>query len=757
MWHEILYLVLNIINFLILFLIGFSLLWQLFYVLFSFVKKKTYKKSEKLGRIAIIIPARNESAVIYNTVDSLLKNQKYPKELYDVYVVVNNTTDNTAELAKKAGAIVLNYVDDDPSHKMAAYPLKYAYDHVLKLNKYDFVIRFDADNHGNDEFLSYMNDAYQSGVDFGRPYEGAINGPQNLFTKTCAVFYSYDSRFGSRIRERLGISAHINGSGCMISTKLLKQTNGYDCKTKSEDAEYCFDVMLKGVKGHFVEDAVLHEDMPSTFKDTVNRNNRIASGGMGLLKTKLLKMLGKFFVTGNVSFLEIFCAYLFNFISILVVVWIPLFYIYNFLYLGFIEAGIISTIYMSAAFYHTVLFNTIWSIIGVIGGLYLIMCIYGVSVIVFTSYKNLGATKPSQLANIILLFPIGVLIYGLTFCSGALSKHKGWTEINRNTDGRIEPAKKNDNILIIEHLMKSYDGLTYAVNDVSLNVKRGGLFAFLGMNGAGKSTTINIICSILSKDSGKVYVDGFDLDHNAERIKSEIGIVFQNSVLDKELTVEENLNIRTSFYSLSKKEKTENINNIIKLLDLKPILKKPIKSLSGGQKRRVDIARAMVHSPKLLILDEPTTGLDPKTRLIVWSLIDKIRSETGMTVFLTTHYLEEAEKATYVTIMNKGIIIAEGTPIDLKNKYAYDYILTYMKKNSEFEEIMTSLNKRFIYNKDNKAYKVEIRDTANAKELISKFPEYFNDIEVLKGTIDDVFLNVTSNNTTEEENNENKN
>lgn len=296
--------------------------------------------------------------------------------------------------------------------------------------------------------------------------------------------------------------------------------------------------------------------------------------------------------------------------------------------------------------------------------------------------------------------------------------------------------------LVIEHLVKSYSDLL-AVNDISLKVKTGSLFAFLGINGAGKSTTINIVCSIIPKDSGKVYVNGLDIDDGNFEIKNSIGIVFQNSVLDDKLTVLENLEIRASFYSLSKEEKKKNINSIIELLELEPILNKPIKNLSGGQKRRVDIARAMVHKPKLLILDEPTTGLDPKTRLIVWKLINRIREETDMTVFLTTHYMEEAEKATYVVIMNKGKIITEGTPVELKNKFAHDYIKSYSKKDDEFEKILRNDDVKFIYNNENKYYKLIINDSDEAKKYITKYSGYINDFEILKGTMDDVFLNVT--------------
>ena len=299
-----------------------------------------------------------------------------------------------------------------------------------------------------------------------------------------------------------------------------------------------------------------------------------------------------------------------------------------------------------------------------------------------------------------------------------------------------------DCALKIENLIKSY-GEVRAVDDISFEVEKGSLFAFLGINGAGKSTTINIICSILKKDGGKVFVDGYDLDEQPFEIKRRTGIVFQTSVLDKELTVKQNLDIRTSFYSLSKEEKRENIRTITELLELEPILNRTVGKLSGGQLRRVDIARAMVHKPQLLILDEPTTGLDPRTRQQVWALIDKIRVETGMTVFLTTHYLEEAEKATDVVIMDKGKIIAHGTPNALKNAYSSDSLYAYMSENAEFEKVLQDNGLTFSYNLDRGAYRINLKDTEEAKSIIKKLDKYLADIELVKGNMDDVFLNMT--------------
>ena len=299
-----------------------------------------------------------------------------------------------------------------------------------------------------------------------------------------------------------------------------------------------------------------------------------------------------------------------------------------------------------------------------------------------------------------------------------------------------------DHSVEVEHLSKSY-GEVKAVNDISFRVRQGSLFAFLGVNGAGKSTTINIICSILKKDAGRVTVCGHDLDREGDRIKEEIGIVFQTSVLDKQLTVAENLDLRASFYGLSKAARKKNVERIVELLSLQPILKRPVGNLSGGQQRRVDIARAMVHDPRLLMLDEPSTGLDPKARLAVWSLIDGIRAETGMTVFLTTHYLEEAEKAGYVVIMDRGQIIAEGTPNELKNRYSYDSLLSYRKRDEAFEKWLCAEGYRFSYDGEKRAYRIVIENSEAAKRLMQRFDGYTTDIEIIKGTMDDVFLNVT--------------
>lgn len=296
-------------------------------------------------------------------------------------------------------------------------------------------------------------------------------------------------------------------------------------------------------------------------------------------------------------------------------------------------------------------------------------------------------------------------------------------------------------ILEIKNLNKSF-GNVHAVNDLSFHVKKGELFAFLGINGAGKSTTINIICGQLSKDSGTVIIDGKNLDNQIDEIKSDLGVVFQNSLLDGSLTVQANLESRAALYGITGKKFRERLDELAELLDFKDFLKRPINKLSGGQRRRIDIARALLHNPKILILDEPTTGLDPQTRKLLWNVISDLRKKKNMTVFLTTHYMEEAADADYVVILDHGRLIAEGSPLELKNNYTGDFITLY---NVE-ENMVKTLG--LPYESIRNAFRLSVPNTSLATELIIKYPDIFKDYEITKGKMDDVFLSVTGKNLT---------
>ena len=292
----------------------------------------------------------------------------------------------------------------------------------------------------------------------------------------------------------------------------------------------------------------------------------------------------------------------------------------------------------------------------------------------------------------------------------------------------------------VENLVKTFKDVR-AVDGASFEAKEGELFAFLGENGAGKSTSISVICGLLKKDGGKVYVAGRDIDED-DSVKSEIGVVFQSSVLDKALSARDNLAYRAALYGIVGEECKKRIDELNDLLDFGEFIDRPLAKLSGGQKRKIDIARALLNRPKILILDEPTTGLDPQTRKTVWAVVEKLQKEEKLTVFLTTHYMEEAAKADYVVILDHGKVAAEGTPHELKNSYTGDFIVAYGAKREGFE---TAFGGGICENirEEQSSLKIAVKDTAQAAQMIAAHPELFNDFEVLKGNMDDVFLAVT--------------
>lgn len=293
-----------------------------------------------------------------------------------------------------------------------------------------------------------------------------------------------------------------------------------------------------------------------------------------------------------------------------------------------------------------------------------------------------------------------------------------------------------EHIMEISHLHKAF-GQVQAVQDLNFHVKKGELFAFLGVNGAGKSTTINIMCGELRKDSGSVQICGADLDREPDSIRRRLGVVFQNSVLDRDLSVRDNLRSRAALYGIRGRDFEKRLEELSQLLEFGDLLRRPLGKLSGGQRRRIDIARALLHGPEILILDEPTTGLDPQTRVNLWQVVERLRRDAGLTVFLTTHYMEEAADADYVVIIDHGQIAAEGTPLALKNTYTGDFITLYGSSEAQVKQLGAS------YETIRDAYRVFVPNTAAATELILKYPEIFRDYEITKGKMDDVFLAVT--------------
>ena len=284
------------------------------------------------------------------------------------------------------------------------------------------------------------------------------------------------------------------------------------------------------------------------------------------------------------------------------------------------------------------------------------------------------------------------------------------------------------NVIEVKNLYKNY-GEVHAVNGVSFEVEKSSLFAFLGVNGAGKSTTINMLCGALLPTSGEIKVCGYDILTQSEEVKRHIGIVFQDSVLDVRLTVKENLYSRAALYGLSRAEIKERIDKVVEEFRLTDFFLRPYGKLSGGQRRRVDIARALINSPDVLFLDEPTTGLDPATRGLVWELIEKQR-EKGLTVFLTTHYMEEAARADKVVIIDEGRIKVQGTP---------DIMRLVTPRTEKTDRLLEGAGLAFTYASG--AYSVRLRFLAEAVDFLKD--NRFDDFEILKGNMDDVFLTVT--------------
>lgn len=296
------------------------------------------------------------------------------------------------------------------------------------------------------------------------------------------------------------------------------------------------------------------------------------------------------------------------------------------------------------------------------------------------------------------------------------------------------------NSIEVKNFTKKF-GDFIAVDNISFEVEEGSIFGFLGPNGAGKSTTINTLCTIQEKTSGDMKINGLDVSTQMAQVRNNIGIVFQEPTLDEKLTIEENLKLHCDFYNVPKKEVKSRIDFVLDLVDLEQRRNSPVKNLSGGMKRRAEIARGLVHFPKVLFLDEPTTGLDPQTRSNVWEYIYKLQKEKKITIFLTTHYMEEAEICNKIAIIDKGKIIAFDTPFNLKKQYTS----TVMRLESDQPEMIVGFldQHHMKYKKDGDFVMVNINDYDDFLKILSANKQYIKDLEVKKGSLNDVFLNIT--------------
>lgn len=297
-----------------------------------------------------------------------------------------------------------------------------------------------------------------------------------------------------------------------------------------------------------------------------------------------------------------------------------------------------------------------------------------------------------------------------------------------------------NNAIQVRNLTKNFGNMK-AVDDISFEVERGELFGFLGVNGAGKSTTINILCTLANKTFGAVEVCGLELGKKDKEIRNKIGVVFQDNSLDELLTVKENLISRAYLYETNSKKIKQNLDRVCEILKIGDLLGRQFKELSGGQKRSCDIARALMNTPEILFLDEPTTGLDPKTRQNLWNNIDYLRKETQMTVFLTTHYMEEAARAKHIAIMDAGKIAVHGTPFKIKEEYSTDKLKV---EPSNIDELKGILGKHHLnYKEDTNRLSIDIPNSLYSIELLEKIKKYIKSFEVVQGTMEDAFLNIT--------------
>lgn len=312
-------------------------------------------------------------------------------------------------------------------------------------------------------------------------------------------------------------------------------------------------------------------------------------------------------------------------------------------------------------------------------------------------------------------------------------------------------------IISVTNLIKRYKKANHnAVDGISFEVSEGEFFAFLGPNGAGKTTTISILTTTLSKTSGEVKIAGYDIEKQSSKVRSNVGIIFQNPSLDLNLTAEENIRFHSilyglypfrPFYSLMPDSYKKRVNVLAEVLDLKGQIFKPIKTFSGGMRRKLEIIRSLMHKPKVLFLDEPTIGLDPQARKNLWQYLKQIMSEEKTTVFLTTHYLEEADDTDHICIINHGKIVKEGTPEYIKRNLIEDYLIVLPENKKEFEN---ELNRKKIKFSEGNEYKIFIKNK-DVQEFLSSLRAKLKSIRTHAPSLEEAYLEIIGQKNTQED------
>lgn len=418
--------------------------FQIVMILFFWLKEKHFKDSEDYGRAAVLICARNEKDVIEDAVKDLLENQNYPKDRFDVYVVADNCTDNTAELAAKAGAKVIVHNDPDPAHHRAAYAIQYGLQKIIESGeKYDFFIKFDADNHGNPDYIRQMNNAYRSGVKVARPYEASTNGTQNTWTAVSATYYIRDSRIACNFRERLHLDSMLTGAGMMVASSIVERLPGYwDALSTSDDSEFTINRLLEKERVHYVADAIVYEDQPSTMKDTWNRLTRMSHGLHGVFWKKGWKLFGHFFISGRWSNVDLFVQMLMVPFTLLAFFWFIPYYVFYALahlinwvgvewmagFAGLDGAAMTSSVSQAA-------FMNLLVMAAVVIGTFLVLYPLQTYLSMAMSKKKLGLKSLKGYKRAVVLSPLFMVFYGLAVLVGVITKPK-WKQLKRNVPNK---------------------------------------------------------------------------------------------------------------------------------------------------------------------------------------------------------------------------------------------------------------------------------------------------------------------------------
>jgi len=405
--------------------IGVAFGIQLIYILLFFVRAKKYPVSEKKHRFGIVIPARNEASVIADNVKCIL-NSDYPRDMFDVYVVADNCTDNTAELARAAGATVFERFDDDPKHRKAGYALKYLFEKIMETHRgyYDAFIKFDADNLMERDYISRMNDAFAAGVKCARGYSNSKNIGQNVITGISGLWYIRDCRFASNCRSAIGQGTMLGGAGMMFAAEIIEK-HGWDCLTSSDDSEFTMRRLNQDkIKTMYVKDAVVYEDQPSTIKDTFKRYKRMAGALNKLFFTQGLKSFALFFVRWKWTYIDMFLTLMFIPVCVVMCIWLPLYYIYVLTYHGIM--GFCHGVTESVGIFWTYLTTICYAL----AFAFVLMFILQALLAVALEHKRIKAPV-KKLMPAVFLFPFFMIIYAAAITIGVFSKPK-WSQVARN-------------------------------------------------------------------------------------------------------------------------------------------------------------------------------------------------------------------------------------------------------------------------------------------------------------------------------------